>query len=79
MYAYEIYSMQGLCPYVYIDGGSVGQGPVTVEVYEGSHTIQVDYYCGPFYLIGFSDGYGNGDSRSITSDTTIAAIYNLGG
>jgi hypothetical protein len=62
-------------PYVWIDGDEVGQAPVCVSVEEGWHSVTVEWYWGYWDLLGFSDGYGNGDSRPIYSDTDITAYY----
>jgi hypothetical protein len=62
-------------PYVWIDGDGIGQAPVCVFVEEGWHTVTVDYQWGYWRLLGFSDGYGNGASRPIYSDTDITAYY----
>jgi len=60
---------------VYIDGGYVGNAPVTVYVAAGSHTVWAETFWVYWYLYGFSDGLGNGASRSITSNTNIVAYY----
>jgi hypothetical protein len=62
-------------PWVSIDGDEVGTAPVSVLVEEGWHTVTVPYQWGYWPLTGFSDGYGNGESRPIYSDTDITAYY----
>lgn len=62
-------------PWVEIDGDLVGWAPVCVSVEEGWHTVTVEYQWGYWLLTGFSDGYGNGESRPVYSDTWITAYY----
>jgi hypothetical protein len=62
-------------PYVWIDGNEIGQAPVYILVQEGWHTVTVEWNWGYWHLLGFSDGYGNGESRPIYSDTDITAYY----
>lgn len=64
-----------LYPYIVVDGvGYAGTASVTVSA--GYHTISVE---DPYYFIMnlsyFSDGYGNGDSRYIGSNTAVTAWY----
>jgi hypothetical protein len=68
-YGWELY------PYVYVDGEQVGRAPVLVQVTEGWHTVYVEDPYVYWYLVGLSDGYGNGASRPIYSDTGITAWY----
>lgn len=68
-YGYE------LNPNVYIDSEWVGNAPVSVLVTEDWHSVEVDDWWGYWYFVGFSDGYGNGESRPIYSDTSITAWY----
>jgi hypothetical protein len=69
------YEWGELNPHVGIDGNYVGQAPVCVLVQEGWHTVAVEPWGGYWPLLGFSDGYGNGASRPIYSDTYITAYY----
>jgi len=70
-----------LFPNIYIDGNWAGTGCIEVQVVEGWHTILVDdptwnhIYCRDSYLQGFTDGYGNGESRPIYSSTWVLAGY----
>jgi hypothetical protein len=59
---------------VTIDGNYYGT-PVSVLVSPGSHSVRAEPYPGYSYLVGFSDGLGNGDYRQIYSDTQITAYY----
>ena len=59
---------------VTIDGNYYGT-PVSVLVSPGSHSVWAEPYPGYSYLVGFSDGLGNGDYRQIYSDTQITAYY----
>lgn len=61
---------------VCIDG--VWRGTITpylVLISEGAHTIEVPSWQGYWYLVGFSDGLGNGATRQIYSDTDLTAYY----
>jgi hypothetical protein len=73
--AYDMIYGQQLHPNVLIDGNWVGNAPVTVQVTEGWHSVTVDEWWEYWYLIGLSDGYVNGASRPIYSDTWITAYY----
>ncbi|MCL5949101.1 MAG: hypothetical protein M1490_01320 [Candidatus Bathyarchaeota archaeon] len=59
---------------VTIDGNYYGT-PVSVLVSPGYHSVWAEPYSGYSYLVGFSDGYGNGDYRPIYSDTHVTAYY----
>jgi len=61
---------------VYVDGQYAGTAPVSFMVGAGSHCITVDWQIYIFVIFDhFSDGYNNGDYRTITSNTTITAYY----
>jgi hypothetical protein len=77
--AYDIYYQQWIDAGVWVDGYGGGYGTMTVQVPEGWRAVGADEWYYPLYLVGFSDGYGNGASRPIYSDTTITAYYDLGG
>jgi hypothetical protein len=72
--AYDEYGYP-LSPNVYVDTVWYYGAPVTIQVTEDWHIVEVEdpyvYWC----LVEFSDGYGNGASRPIYSDTTITAYY----
>ncbi len=59
---------------VAIDGIWYGT-PVTITVPAGYHTVLAPEYLDYWYLAGFSDGYGNGASRPINSNTFIGVGY----
>ena len=77
--AFNVYTQEPMDAYVWIEGYGGGWGSITVQVPSGSRAVGADDSYYPFYLTGFSDGYGNGESRPIFSDTTITALYDLGG
>lgn len=60
---------------VWVDDVWVGASPVSILVAEGWHRVEVDYDLGYWYFVEFSDGYGNGESRPIYSDTWLTAYY----
>ncbi len=61
---------------VYVDGQRIDTAPVSFMVSAGSHCITVDWNIYIFVIFDhFSDGYNNGDYRTITSNTTITAYY----
>ncbi len=72
--AYDEYEYE-LNPGVWVDSGWAGYAPVTVQVLEGWHTVEVEETWLYWRLVEFSDGYGNGDSRPVYSDKTITAYY----
>lgn len=77
--AWDTYYQQEINPTIWIDGQSY-TAPVTVQVAGTWHSVAADDWYYPFYLTGFSDGYGNGESRpTYYPDTTITAYYDLGG
>jgi hypothetical protein len=71
--AEDNYGMQ-LGASVWVDDVWVGNTP-SVMVPEGWRRVAVDYDLGYWYLVGFSDCYGNGESRPIYSHTGITAYY----
>ncbi len=73
--AYDAYYGWELYPDVYVDGDWVGRAPVAIQVIDGWHTVYVEDPYVYWYLVGLSDGYGNGASRPIYSDTGITAWY----
>jgi hypothetical protein len=79
--AYDGYIGNPLCPGIYIDGNLAGYGYASVQVAEDWHTVLVDDpvwndYMGMYdYFSYFTDGYGNGASRPVYSDTYITAVY----
>jgi hypothetical protein len=72
--AYDEYEYE-LNPDVWVDGDWVGSAPVMVSVTEGWHTVEVEDPWLYWQLVWFSDGYDNGESRPVYSDTTITAYY----
>lgn len=79
--AYDGYFGNPLYPGIYIDGNLVGYGYASVQVTEDWHTVLVedpvwnDYIGSYDYFSYFTDGYGNGASRPVYSDTYTTAIY----
>ncbi len=77
--AWDTYSQQEIYPTVYIDSQPY-TAPVTIQVTGTWHSVAADDWYYPFYLTGFSDGYGNGEYRpTYYPETTITAYYDLGG
>jgi len=81
VYAVDEYSGYPLYPSIFIDGNLVGYGYASVPVMAGWHTVFVDEWVNnphfgcQSYLAYFTDGYGNGASRPVYSNTEITAVY----
>jgi hypothetical protein len=79
--AYDDFCGNPLSPNIYIDGNWTGYGYASVQVTAGYHSVLVDNpvwndYLGYYdYLSYFSDGYGNGETRPVFSNTLITAHY----
>jgi len=78
--AYDGYFGNPLYPGIWIDGNWAGYGYASIQVTEGWHTVLVEDpvwndYGFYDYFSYFTDGYGNGASRPVYSDTYITAVY----
>jgi len=64
---------------VWVDGVWVGSTYVYCLVPEGWHSVEVDEDIAIWEFVELSDGYANGASRPIYSDTHLTALYYCGG
>jgi hypothetical protein len=78
------FGYEPLFPDIYIDDVYVGTGSVSVQVLQGSHSVYLDDPTWNAYhgygvwsgIVCFSDyPYGNGDFRTINSNTGIDVYY----